>query len=372
MPGQSSFDTSGPTPVLPVNLQKLWIVNTDSNVVKQVSMVNYFGKIFPNAQPSLYSNQVDFTGSTRVAQDFVGDSVTIRDNNLVYAAALTTDPSDPLFNQSFYYDRVVKINVNTGVLEEDYIVARSAAALQVALDMGYDAVLADGAGEIIPGFTEFSLKTFSKNATTSTGAQATDGGFFAEQITSSNGASLFRQEADGTVHIGENSIVLADESISASGFDTIYSSSGRLQLGNNSSHTTVVEGALEIQEPTAPNHAATKNYVDTNTVSQEYLENYVNTNTVSQEYLENYVNTHTVSRKYLDTSIAMAMAMSALPRATDDKKVVAVGIGQHGSQAAIAVGVSAIVGERNTQVNLNITGANSGKVSVAAGVGWSF
>ena len=344
MPGQSSFDTSGPTPVLPTNLQKLWIVNTDSNVVKQVSMVNYFGTVFPNAQPNLYSSQVDFMGSTRVAQDFVGNSVTIRDNNLVTLSSLTSDTNDPLFGQAYYYDRVVKINVNTGVLEEDYIVARSADALQVALDMGYDAVLADGAGDIVPGFTEFSLKTFSKNSTTSTGDQATEGGFFAEQITSSNGASLFRQEADGTVHIGENSIVLADESISASGFDTIYSSSGRLQLGNNSSHTTVVKGALEIQEPTAPNHAATKNYVDT----------------------------HTVSKQYLDTSVAMAMAMSALPRATDEKKVVAIGMGQHGSQAAIALGISAIVGKKNTQVNFNVTGSNSGKVSVAAGVGWSF
>jgi hypothetical protein len=354
LPGQSSFQNGE----LPTNLQKLWIVNTDSNVVKQVDMTRYFQTSFPNNESALYSNQVDFQGSTRVAQDFVGNVITLRDNSLVQISSLTADESDPLFGQAFYYDRVVKINVDTGVLEEDYVVARSAEALQVALDMGYEAVLADGAGEIVPGFQEYSLKTFSKNATTSTGAQATDGGFFAEQITSSNGASLFRQEADGTVHIGENSIVLADESISASGFDTIYSSSGRLQLGNNSSHTTVVEGALEIQEPTAPNHAATKNYVDTNTVSREYL--------------ENYVDTHTVSRKYLDTSIAMAMAMSALPRATDDKKVVAVGIGQHGSQAAIAVGVSAIVGERNTQVNLNITGANSGKVSVAAGVGWSF
>lgn len=344
LPGQSSFDTSGPTPVLPTNLQKLWIVNTDSNIVKQVSMVDYFNTTFPNAQPSVYFSGVDFTGSTRVAQDFVGDVVTLRDNNLVNISALTADQTDPLFGKNYYYDRVVKINVNTGALEEDYIVARSQEALQFALDVGYEAVLADGAGEIVPGFTEFSLKTFSKNATTSTGAQATDGGFFAEQITSSNGASLFRQEADGTVHIGENSIVLADESISASGFDTIYSSSGRLQLGNNSSHTTVVEGALEIQEPTAPNHAATKNYVDT----------------------------HTVSKKYLDTSVAMAMAMSALPRATDEKKVVAVGMGQHGSQAAIALGISAIVGKKNTQVNFNVTGSNSGKVSVAAGVGWSF
>ncbi len=340
LPGQSSFVNGA----LPTNMQKLWIVNTDSNVVKQVSMVGYFGATFPNADPTNFSSQVDFMGSQRVAQDFVGNTLTIRDNSLVTLSSLTQDVNDPLFGQAFYYDRVVKINVNTGALESDYVVARSQEALQVALDLGYEAVLADGAGEIDPSFGTLSLKTFSKNATTSSGDQTTDGGFFAEQITSSNGASLFRQEADGTVHIGENSIVLADESVSTSGFDTIYSSSGKLQLGNSSAHTTVIEGSLEIEEPTQPNHAATKNYVDT----------------------------HTVSKKYLDASVAMAMAVSALPRAYRDKSVVGVAVGQHGSQAALAFGVSTILEKSRTQLNLNVTASNSGKYSVAAGAGWEF
>lgn len=274
----------------------------------------------------------------------MGNTLTLRDNNLVTLSSLTSDASDPLFGKAFVYDRVTKINVNSGAIEADFVVARSQAAMQVALDLGFQAVLADGAGDVDASFDTLTLKTYSKNATTSTGSLATDGGFFAEQITSSNGASLFRQEADGTVHIGENSIVLADESISASGLDTIYSSSGKLQLGNNARHTTVIKGALEIEEPTAPNHAATKNYVDT----------------------------HTVSRSYLDTSVAMAMAMSALPRAYNEKRVIAVGVGQHGSQSAIALGLSAVVGKNPTLVNVNITASNSGTVSAAAGVGWSF
>lgn len=44
LPSQSSFDPT--TRTLPTNLQKLWIVNTDSNVVKQVSMTNYLARPF--------------------------------------------------------------------------------------------------------------------------------------------------------------------------------------------------------------------------------------------------------------------------------------------------------------------------------------
>ena len=51
--------------------------------------------------------------------------------------------------------------------------------------------------------------------------------------------------------------------------------------------------------------------------------------------------------------MAMAKAMSAFPRATDEKKVVAIGIGQHGSQVAIAFGLSAVVGKKGTLVNVN-------------------
>ena len=88
------------------------------------------------------------------------------------------------------------------------------------------------------------------------------GGFVAEQIKGGDGATLFRQATDGTVHIGANSIVLSDESVSSSGNDEVYSSSSVLQLGNNNSHRTVIKGSLEIENPTKSNHAANKRYVD--------------------------------------------------------------------------------------------------------------
>lgn len=337
LPSNSSYVDGS----LPANLQKLWIVNTDSNVVKEVSMTNYFGTTFPNAQPNIYSSQIDFMGSSRVAQDFVGNNLIIRDNNLVTLSSLTTDNTDPLFGQAFYYDRVVKINVNTGALEEDYLVARSANALQVASDMGFEAVLAEGAGDILPGFNTLTLKTFSKNTTTSTGDLATEGGFYAEQITSSNGASLFRQEADGTVHIGENSIVLADELVSQSGYDEVYSSSGVLQLGNNDNHKTIIKGELELQgnlsikDPTAPGHAATKRYVD--------------------------------------GAVATSMAMASIPKAMYGMSMVGVGTGYHAGQSAIAIGLSTHNARRNTIINASVGyNTNIKTKSISAGFGWGF
>jgi hypothetical protein len=337
MPGQSSFVNNA----LPQNMQKLWILNTDSNIVKEVSMVNYFGATFPNNNSNLYSQQIDFRGSTRVAQDFVGSTLTLRDNSLVNLASLTTDVNDPLFGQAFYYDRVVKINVNTGELEADYLVARSELAKQVADDIGFETVLADGAGEIIPGFDTLTLKTFSKNETTSTGSLATDGGFFAEQITSSNGASLFRQEEDGTVHIGENSIVLADELVSQSGYDEIYSSSGVLQLGNNDNHKTIIKGELELQgnlsikDPTAAGHAATKRYVD--------------------------------------GAVATSMAMASIPKAMHGMSMIGVGTGYHAGQSAIAVGLSSHNARRNIIFNASVGyNTNIKAKSISAGFGWGF
>jgi hypothetical protein len=84
----------------------------------------------------------------------------------------------------------------------------------------------------------------------------------AEQLSNPDGTSLLRKEDDGTVHIGRNSIVLADEAVSASGNDEVYSSSGKLQLGNNASHKTIIKGTLEVPKPKTGNEAANKSYVD--------------------------------------------------------------------------------------------------------------
>ena len=86
----------------------------------------------------------------------------------------------------------------------------------------------------------------------------TKGGLVTEQLSNADGSSLLRKEDDGTVHIGQNSIVLSDELVSASGNDEVYSSSNVLQLGNNDNHRTVIKGTLEVSDPTQANIVVSK------------------------------------------------------------------------------------------------------------------
>jgi hypothetical protein len=365
LPGQSSFDAQ--TRQLPSELQKLWIVNTDSNVVQQVDMSKYFQTVFPNPNPNEASLQIDFRGSSRIAQDFIGETLIIRDNGLINLSSLTTDQDDPLFGRAFYYDRVVKINVISGDIEDDYIVARSQDAEQLAKDFGFKVFLADGAEEVIPGFDMLTLKTFSNNTTTTVGDQATSGGLYTEKITASNGALLFRQEADGTVHIGEKSIVLADESVSASGYDEVYSSSGILQLGNNSDHLTIVKGSLKLEgdielvgnisssDPTLPSHVANKNYVDT-----------------KNNEIKEYIESNFAKKSYVDSGLASIAAMSSIPQATNGESMIGVGVGRYGSKSAIAFGLSSHFPKHNFNLNANVGYASGGKSAIGVGAGWRF
>ena len=46
------------------------------------------------------------------------------------------------------------------------------------------------------------------------------------------------------------------------GKDIMASSTGHIQIGNNTTDTTTIMGELIIQEPTEANHAATRRYAD--------------------------------------------------------------------------------------------------------------
>ena len=86
---------------------------------------------------------------------------------------------------------------------------------------------------------------------------ATIGTIFTDTIKSADGnTDIIRAESDGTVHIGENSLVFDSAN------DVISSSSGNLTLGNTDNHVTRVRGVLSIKDPTEPDHAATRRYVD--------------------------------------------------------------------------------------------------------------
>jgi len=150
------------------------------------------------------------------------------------------------------------------------------------------------------------------------------------------GDNLVRLETDGTVHVGKNSIVLADELVSASGNDEVYSSSGVLQLGNNASHRTIIKGSIEVPKPTKGIHAANKSYVD--------------------------------------SMGAMLMAASNLNYSIDPSSGLSLGIGlgYMDGENALAVGV----GGSNQNSNMNYTSSISysdytNQVSIGAGVSWS-
>ena len=150
------------------------------------------------------------------------------------------------------------------------------------------------------------------------------------------GDNLVRLETDGTVHVGKNSIVLADELVSASGNDEVYSSSGVLQLGHNASHRTIIKGSIEVPKPTKGIHAANKSYVD--------------------------------------SMGAMLMAASNLNYSIDPSSGLSLGIGlgYMDGENALAVGV----GGSNQNSNMNYTSSISysdytNQVSIGAGVSWS-
>ena len=44
--------------------------------------------------------------------------------------------------------------------------------------------------------------------------------------------------------------------------DNIFSDNGRMIIGDSKNHVTKVRGILSIQDPTDPDHAATRRYVD--------------------------------------------------------------------------------------------------------------
>ena len=244
------------------------IVNTNTYTVYDGNLSGYYGlnsasysglvtQLNNGIAGSSYAANLDYTGSAKHLLDFVDSILTIREDSVIQLS----DGNG--IGNNFNYDRVTKVDVSNGSVASQILVASSQAAFDYAKNAGFDVMLASTA--INRTGNAVSLTTFSANVTNDNATVAnvqSKGGFVAEQIKGGDGATLFRQESDGTVHIGENSIVLSDESVSSSGNDEVYSSSSVLQLGNNSSHRTIIKGSLEIENPTKSKHAANKRYVD--------------------------------------------------------------------------------------------------------------
>jgi hypothetical protein len=202
------------------------------------------------AYSGMTGSTVDANNSLMNITDIIGDEIHI--SKMQGAISTTTGERK--------YGRKMVYNGSTGAVVTDKLIAYSQDDKEYAESKGYTVILAEGTS-MRDGGTNYSFKSYSTNSLTS-GAVTSKGGLNSDQMTDSEGNSIVRKESDGTTHIGKNSVVFSDSTITTHGNDQIHSSVGKLQLGNSSSHRTIIKGTLEVPEPTAGNHATSKDYVD--------------------------------------------------------------------------------------------------------------
>lgn len=237
------------------------IINTNSFTTYDGNMTGFYSRSYSalsSAGTTAWGETAsaaavnDPSSAPMTVLDFTGTKLKVRSNNGIQMGSSSNN---------VFYDTVATVDLSDGTVSDQILIAKDQAAYDIAVSAGYDVILdtsdIDRSGAVV------TFNAYSENVTNISSANTeTNGGFVTGQITGDDGATLFRQEEDGTVHIGENSIVLADELVSASGNDEVYSSSGVLQLGNDNSHRTVIRGTLEVPKPTIGSHAANKSYVD--------------------------------------------------------------------------------------------------------------
>ena len=344
MPGMIGNDTNGDNlfqaSEMNTNLN-LIITNTNSKTAISTSFTPYLQKSASDAYSFGANDYAEFNGTNittnRVFQEFRGNTLTIRENSAIEVRDKGSDQIAKTGDDGVQktYDRVLELNVTTGAVMSETLIAHTQADYDYAVANGHTVVL-ENTGDL-SGITPVTMTTYAENITNagSSAVIVTNGNFSTDKITASDGASLMRQEDDGTVHIGQNSIVLADELVSNSGFDQIYSSSNVLEIGNTSSHRTKIRGALEIQDPTRPNHATNKRYVD--------------------------------------GISAIASAVASMPQAAQGETMLTVGTGYRDGQNALALGFTSRPIKSPVIFNINAAYSDSAsKTTFGAGLGWRF
>jgi len=316
------------------------LVNNDTRVVKTIDADDYILK-FDNDNAYNFGSTaiIDINGTSPVRSilDFKGSAIKVRESQMVIVKDNNGTPLDTTDDgDQLYYDRILEIDVTTGDILSEKLIATSTAAKNYAEEAGLT-VDTVNLGDVT-NTTQASFTSYAENVTNAVDSGAvvvTQGNFSTAKITDADGTSLFRQEDDGTIHIGENSIILADEAVSNSGYDQISSSSNVLELGSSAAHRTVITGTLEVQEPTAPNHAATKKYVDGNA--------------------------------------AMSIAVASMPAAPIGKSMFTAGMGHRDGSSAVAIGFSHTPESGNKVFNLSVThSSHISKPAYGGGIGWSF
>ena len=291
--------------------------------------------------------------------DFSGSNITFRAEQ-----GITLNPQGGA-NPSYTYDVVYKVNASTGAVLETKLVASSTAEQVLADAAGFTVDLEESTLNRSGAGTTF--QSYASNVTTEgTVNIVTKGGLVTEQLSNPDGSSLLRKEDDGTMHIGQNSIVLADELVSASGNDEVYSSSGVLQLGNTANHKTIIKGTIEVPTPTQNNHAASKEYVDSADASTLSSAN-TYADTVGASTLSS-------ANTYSNAVGAMSQATSQIGLNVDPKAKLSlgVGVGAMDGQNAFAIGLTGFEKQSGFRYSTTMSYSNTTKnVAVGAGLSWS-
>lgn len=280
--------------------------------------ITYNGGVDPN-QPS---DTLGYMGITDIRGDkiiFEHDTTDSNRNILIVENGSST----------YFYGRKAVYNITSATIESDILIARTQEAYDFAVSRGYQAELVEEPEEVHE--SAYTFETFSTNVLND---EASGGGIRTDKVVDSDGNSMIRSEDDGTIHIGNNSFVFNEAGVNGFTHDTMYSSLGTLQIGDGPDHRTIVEGTLEIQDPTEANHAATKSYVD--------------------------------------TSAALAMAMTALPKSYNGKTVLGMAGGHSGDRSAFALGLSKsqIGGNIHFNANVGYSQATSFAGAIGVGIEW--
>jgi hypothetical protein len=149
--------------------------------------------------------------------------------------------------QSFIhtYGRVTVVNPLTLEIERDELIAYTPEAFLYAQERGFDvrqeySDMVHVAQIPIPATWKIS----------------------ADAVETTSGEVLIATSENSSVTINNGSVVFAAGQRNGSSGTTIFSSDNTLYIGDSDQHRTVVRGTLEVNDPTAPNHATTRRYVD--------------------------------------------------------------------------------------------------------------
>ncbi|MDA8853029.1 YadA C-terminal domain-containing protein [Amylibacter sp.] len=295
--------------------------------------------------------------------NFSGTEITFRAHRGIQMNPLHGGTGAP----AYIYDVVYKVDASTGKLLESRLVASTTGDAAIADKAGFTVDLEKS--ELNNSGKSTTFQTYASNVTNSNEGTVniqTKGGLITEQLSNPDGTSLLRKEDDGTVHIGQNSIVLSDELVSESGNDEIYSSSNVLQLGNTDKHKTIIKGTLEVPTPTQNNHAANKKYVDSaDAATLSSANTYADTVGAS---------TLLSANTYSNAVGAMSQATSQISLNVDPKAKLSLGIGlgTMDGQNAFAIGLTGFEEQSGVRYSTTMSYSDTTKnVAVGAGLSWS-